>query len=595
MNRRDIMNDVMNDVVNKKFEQYEKKIVVLLLAIFFTTAVASMAQEAATSDEVAHLTAGYAYLKEGDYRFNEEHPPLVKLIAAVPLLIINPKFPLNSRYWDKEPDQWKFAKDFLYSGKNNPNNPDQLFFWGRLPLVFLGVLLGFYVFRWAKELYGAKAGMLALFFYSFSPEILAHTKYVHTDLAMSAGLLITTYYFWRLLEHPTWKNTLIAGICLGLTNAAKFTGVYLFPILTVLWMIHFYEKKLKRDINNIRSEENKRYIRLFLEKGIMMILITILIVAATYGFVHAGRYLDGLKYVINHSTNGQETFLLGEYSIHGWWYYFVVAFFIKTPLTTIIFLMITLVFFKRIKHQDITNELFIIVPAVLYFISFMVGHLNIGVRHILPVYPFIFIFVSKAVNIRIEKRGRQRVIMLIGGILLLWYLVASVKIYPHYIEYFNELVGGSDNGYRYLLDSNIDWGQDTKLLKEWLVENNADNQDTRISLFSNELINNPKGYNDFYRFQNTKLVSCQPTPGIVAISVNKLYDLGQRQKGCADWLKQYAPFKKIGYSIFLYNITNERLIKTKNECEQLCIPSCQEQNQTYYDYYYKEKCMCICE
>lgn len=575
-------------------EKYERPLVVLLLVIFFISALGSMMQKSSAVDEVAHLTAGYTYWKTGNFKLNEEHPPLIKLLAAAPLLIINPELPLDSTYWTDETleSQWKLAREFLFSGRNDP---DQLFFWARIPMILIGALLGVYIYLWAKELYGTHAALLALLLYAFSPDILGQTIWVHTDMGVAAGVFITTYYFWKFLQKQTWKTVIILGILLGLTNAVKFTGVYLIPIFAVLGGVHFYYKVINKDFKKIESTETEKYLtNTAILIGIMLV-IGFTVLAATYFFVNIGQYFAGLSFVIGHSQEGNPAFLFGEFSKEGWWYYFIAAFLVKTPLVTIILMIVSLLFWRRIKHSDRVNEYFLIIPAVLYFIAFMLNEINIGVRHILPVYPFIFVFVSKLVNVKFTIPKKEKLWQWLLAIFLGWYILSSILVYPHYSEYFNELVGGPNNGQKYLLDSNIDWGQDTRLFYEWLVKNNLNNPSTRTELFTNERTNDFPPYN-LYRF-NTTPIKCQPSPGIIAISVNKLYDLEQRQETCVKWLRDRTPFKKIGYSIFIYNITDPKLYEQQEMCKQKCTPSCATTNQTFSDFVYKEleqKCLCVC-
>ena len=571
------------------YEKYQYPIVFLLLAIFFISATASMAQKAATSDEVTHLAAGYSYWKTQDYRMNEEHPPLMKLMAGFPLLFINPTLHTDNAYWEED-DQWKFAKEFLYSGENNP---DQLLFWGRIPFVLLGLLLGIYIFRWAKELYGIKAGLFALTLYVFSPNILANTRLVHTDLGITALLFITIYYFSKLLEESTWKNAIIVGVLVGLTNATKFTGIYLFPIMVTLFLVHFYYKKLERKIYYYKKEEVKKYLKQWTTIAMIILACCAIIITLSYMVVNVSQYPAGLQFVIEHSTDGHPNFLFGEYSIEGWWYYFILAFLIKTPLPIIILLMSTIVFFNNVKHKDPLQEWILIIPMIFYLIAFMLNDINIGIRHILPCYAFIFIFVSKIVNIEIKKK---RIVQIALIILAVWYIFSSITIYPHYLSYFNEAVGGPDNGQEYLLDSNIDWGQDAKLLQEWLNEEGLNNKETRVEIFTNERINNPKTLSDLYRFKVNR-IPCQPTSGIIAISVNKRFNMGQlHEKNCVAWLEEYTPFKKIGYSIFVYNITDEKLIEQKQTCIQTCTASCEAKEETFSDFIYKDdRCICSCD
>ena len=159
-----------------------------LIFVFLIT-LFSIKDDSLTMDELAHLPAGYSYLTQKDMRLNPEHPPLIKDLAAVPLLFIpNINFPSDTRSWkDDINGQWDFGREFLY---NSGNPADKIIFAGRIPMILLLVFLGFFIFKWAKELFGNKASLLALFFFSFSPTFIAHSRYVTTDLAASFAFFI---------------------------------------------------------------------------------------------------------------------------------------------------------------------------------------------------------------------------------------------------------------------------------------------------------------------------------------------------------------------------------------------------------------------
>lgn len=576
--------------IGKMITRYEKPLVAGLLLVFFLMAFLSMRNDAAVVDEVSHLTAGYMYIKMQDYRYNEEHPPLVKMIAAIPLLALNPELPLVSLDKNKQPDQWEFAKEFLYSGVNNP---DQLFFWARLPMIFIGILLGYYVYRWSKELYGTKAALFALTLYIFSPLIIGHTKFVHTDIPLATAMFITVYYFSKWLQHPIKKYLIVTGVWLGIANAVKFTGIYLFPILTGIYSYYYYDKILHRDVTNIKKNERKKELGDAIKNGCIMLIIAAAVVSATYFFVYTPRYIDGMKVVIEHAKIGHETFLFGEHSVQGWWYYFPLAFLIKTPIAFLMFMGIASVgmFYKRreLKTRGALLEVILLLPPGVYFIAFVFNHINIGVRHILPIMPFLFVWISEIINKSCEEKKTKILFSTSIIVLLLWYVIASIGVLPYSLAYFNEFVG-QNNGHKYLLDSNIDWGQDGKRLQQWLDERKMNNKNTRVTIFTNEVYNGKP-----YRFKEEKSVTCQPTAGIIAVSVNKLADVSQNQNSCAAWLLKYQPFERIGYSIFVYNISDEKLVQQQQFCITRCTESCTESNKTFSDYVYKERCLCVCE
>jgi len=536
--------------------KYEKLIVAFLLSIMFILAVSSMLQKSVTSDEVTHLPAGYSYIKTNDFRMNPEHPPLVKELSGLFLLLINPNIDVGSESWENT-WQWVFGKDLLY---NLNDNTDEILFFGRLPIVLLSLLLGFFVYLFAKKLYGVKAGLFALLLYVFSPNILAHSRFVTTDLGGILFLFLTMFYLYNFLKDYSLKNFLLFSLFFGLAQVAKFSNIFLVVLVVVVLLVKFNKKIIHAQPFSV--------IRFFL----IFLVLNIFIVNLFYGFNDlynnksksdfvkdlmpgkiefiedtvynvlrpvpiAGKYIEGLSDVLQKSKSGHMAYLMGEYNRTGWRHYFIVAFLVKTPISTLILIVLSLVLFRRIKHHGF-SELFLILPILLYFIVLSLGYINIGLRHILVIYPFIFVFVSKVVNYKKIK------IMII--ILSLWYVISSLLIYPHYLAYFNEAIG-PDNGHKYLIDSNLDWGQDLKGLDKWL-ENNEITEKIKLN-YDNKLEANYRGINyERYNF-------CEkPTTGLFAIRINNLVGSAPTLKDCFRWLDEHEPIAKIGYTIWVYDL-----------------------------------------
>lgn len=564
----------------------EKKtclLAILLLFLFTVLALTSMLQTSVTSDEPNYVTAGYSYWKTGDFRLNFEHPPLAKVIAGFPLLFLKPELQFDAD-WERAKDpyeaykkQWDISgKFFYYSG----NAPEQLLFFARLPFLLLGIILGIYVFQWASALYGEKAGLFALFLYAFSSLMLAYTTLAITDFALSVFFFIAVYYFWKWRKEKTVLSLSLCGIFFGFANATKLTGLYLVPVFILLLFLEFFvgEKKEK----NVWGKE----VFSSLSSFFFLFLLGFFVVSLTYFFINIPLYKDALAVTSVHSQYGHTSYLLGEYGTEGWWWYFIVAFLVKTPIPFLVLLLASLFFFRKTRHKEISYELMLIIPAVFYFAMFMLNNINIGIRHILPIYPFLFVFSSKIVNLQFEGR-KQQIARGIFFLLCFWYIAAAIFIYPHYLSYFNEIIGGPNNGQKVLLDSNIDWGQDVGALMKWLDENNLKNQSIYFSVFTIQPI-------DYLEIQN-KTIKCTPHPGLFAVSVNRLYDVGQVKQGCLDWLKAREPDEKIGYSIFIYNITDPELLAQQTVCTYECQNVCTDNNKTFSDYIYVNECVCVCE
>src|SRR3989344_3818467 len=226
----------------------------LLLLIFGVLAITSMWNDSANYDERIHLPAGYSYVTQKDMRLNPEHPPLVKDLAALPLLFLDIKFPFQSWGWNtplnanrSRTPAWQtdvgFGNDLLYYSGNDAQKMMRL---GRIPIILIGILLGFYLWRFTKELWGDLAGIIALTFYSFSPTVLAHTRLVTTDVAAAAAFFISFYYLYHWLKISTYKNLWVFGIVFGLSLLTKFSTFLLIPIYGLIILILAFVQDHKR-------------------------------------------------------------------------------------------------------------------------------------------------------------------------------------------------------------------------------------------------------------------------------------------------------------------------------------------------------------
>ncbi len=504
------------------------------------------------------------------------------------LLLESEEWKISETPEDAFVQQWSFSQNFFF--KMN-NDAETMLLYARIPFLLIGVLLGVYIYSFTKKIlfkqqmteshavYGA---LFALFLYTFSPLMLAYTTFAITDGAITAFFFITTYYAWQWTETKKTKDLLLCGLFFGLSNATKFTGLYLIPTVLILFLADIF-------VNKIENKEKKKECFGAAKGCIIILAFGIFIVSASYGFTNSESYLDGFKFVSEHSTVGHNAYLLGEYGEEGWWYYFIVAFLVKTPIALIVLFAIALFFVGKEKKFLSKETLFLLIPAALYFITFMLNNINIGIRHILPIYPFLFVFTATEVTVQIAKT-KSKWISAAAAICILWSIVALVSVAPHYIAYFNEVVGGPNNGAKILLDSNIDWSQDLERLENWLDKNNLKEEPQYYAVFTLEPL--------AYRNMTTKSMPCSLHVGLFIISANELYDLGQRYQGCLEWLQNEEPAEKIGYSIFIYNMsekTHPEIAAIRNQCTATCMTICAEANQVYVDYIYTDHCVCACE
>jgi len=261
-------------------------------------------------------------------------------------------------------------------------------------------------------------------------------------------------------------------------------------------------------------------------------------------------YIYGLYRFLSRADEGHAAFLMGEYSGHGWWYYFLVAFLIKTPIPVLYLLLGSLLFLARYKNKAIT-VIFLILPVILLFFVSTRQHINIGLRHILPIYPLIYVLIGGLININIS---RKRLAGIILSFAMMWSVWSSVNIYPYYLAYFNEFIGGPKNGYKYLVDSNLDWGQDLPGLKEYMERNGIEK--IKLSYFG---LSDPAYYGINYEYLPSYAIPKPnierpqiPIEGYFAISATMLQGVYLPDRDFYKLFREIEPVDTIGYSIFIY-------------------------------------------
>ncbi len=571
-------------------------LVLLLLAVF------SMRRKSATADEVTHIPAGYTNLALHDFRMNPEHPPFIKLLAALPLRFLHPKVDTADEDWSKTLDAGYFGYKFLYYW----NDADKLIFWARLPIVLISILLLCAVGYCAWNLYGWKAGVLALLLYLLNPELLAHGQLVTTDLGISCFIFIGVYAFYRALRRLTILNAALFCVAIGCALITKYSGIFVFPVLVLISMVFALsqdetEVRLKR-ASELGRTIKSRYGKLAVAGGLIVAsgFVSLAMIWACYGFRHRispdpaisqrmawQRYWDrgglmnnlgkvakewnivpesytyGLLFVPL-STEKRRAFLLGEVSrTTGWRYYFLVSFLVKTPIPLLIFILLGFIFIKR-YGAGLTAEFMLLCPVVVFMLLASVNTLNIGNRHILPVYPFLIVFAAKVARVFDEQR--QRLWAAAYALLLAWYIAGTLFLYPHFLAYFNEIAGGPNGGYEWLADSNIDWGQDLKGLAEYRRQHPGEPfylayfgtakpeyyelQPKYLAAYNNEALHG----------RELEPLSEIPRGALLAVSVNSLQCLwiaNPEFPGIEQFMRQLKtldPIAKIGYSIFIYRM-----------------------------------------
>jgi 4-amino-4-deoxy-L-arabinose transferase-like glycosyltransferase len=548
-----------------------------LLALLVLQGIAFIAESSQTSDEAAHLSAGYSYLTRRDFRLNPEHPPLIKELAALPLVPLGLDFP-DDRLWQMA-EEWNIGRLFVHENRL-PN--DTILFLGRLPVLLLSVLLGWALFRTGRGLFGALGGLLALALYVFDPNVVAASGLVTTDLGITLFIFLAAVALRTWLDGPTTRRLLVLGLATGGAFAAKYTALWLPPILAGLGL-----SVLLPDPGPApawRVPRLRRLLRLAAAAPIV-IAVAALVLALSYGFTGLPWWVEGLSRTLRHSAMGHRAWLMGEISDTGWWYYFPLAFLWKTPPGTLLILLGAVVAFalgRRLRSRD---EWFLLVPTGLILVIVCAWKVNIGLRHLLPMYPFLFLFAGRLLmpdrrdaasqaapaaggmgapageSAGPPPRLRWEAALVAAG--LAWNGVEAVRITPDQLAYFNFLAGGPAGGHRYLLDSNCDWGQASKALKRYL-----DSQGVPMIYCAFTGNSDPWYYGVRYQYApgSGNMRSSKERPAhmppdapreLFAINAMVLHSLHFSDPHLYDWLLDRTPIARPGWSWFVYDITGD--------------------------------------
>jgi hypothetical protein len=472
-------------VAVRKAEVVCTALLVLMAANLFT----SISRKSITNDEIVHIPAGYYHLVAGKFQLNNEHPPLAKMWAALPLLFIQPNEQTPSPgavTGNFSQETWKYLDQFW---PNNKEHFAAISFWTRAMMILVTLGLGVLIFVYARDLFGPRAAVLAVALYTLEPTVLGHGRLVHTDLPAAFVFLLFFFVLRHYLRARTARRALLLGLAGGLALVVKFSMIVLLPVLACLAIVAF--------VLAPRLRESRKRVATHLALAICAILF---VVNAAYyfrsppiepadvrwvqttsapvfsqwmTFFHLGSkvvptyFLFGQYNVLLHNRDGHSTSLLGQYNVKGWWYYFPVAFAIKTSLPFLILSAAALAWaFWSLWKRD-RRYLWLLVPFTIYAAFSMSSHINIGVRHLLPAYPFLFIaggvLLDRFLRIKYAHPPMVAVVVLALG----WMSVEMLRAYPDYIPYMNQLASGHPHWW-YLSDSNVEWGDDAGALANYL-------------------------------------------------------------------------------------------------------------------------------
>jgi hypothetical protein len=462
----------------------------LFLALFLQLALAA-SRNSATFDEPAHIYTGYLQWAHGWYTLN---PPITRYVIAAPLLGMKLKEPPIARMPIRAHEMGG-GRQFVFQ-----NDAEAILFRSRMAVVALALLLALIVFVSNKEMFGLGAGVIALGLLAFDPTLLAHSSVATTDTGQALLLFSAIYAFYRYVRRPTaWRLTVVS-IVAGLAVAAKVSAVQIFPMIGLLAIAEvLWSRKTMMERPN--ESTGRQVMRLAVALGVVA-AVSFTILWASYGFhylpadggvplvppmdeklaqVPSARaawvlgavdrlhllpqaYTYGFAHTLQEARSFT-TYVLGTVYPHAVWSFFPVSMLIKSSLTFLILLAVGVWAVVTGRVQERRATLYMTIPAALYLVLAIGGGMNIGVRHVLPVYVFLTAAVAGAAWALIQQNRRWLYVV----VALLVFQAASVlHSFPAYIAYANEAFGGPADVHKYLSDSNSDWGQQLKAVKRYV-------------------------------------------------------------------------------------------------------------------------------
>jgi hypothetical protein len=583
-----------------------------LCLLFGLLSWSAIQTKSATMDEPVHFTAAFTHRFLVDFRLDPEDPPLWQYWMMLPFsrqsMAMDRREPHFANAGDNPPDGIVWTVKTLYL--DGTNDGLALINRARAMMVLLGVGLCAVTCWFAFKLAGSIAAVTVAIFFTFDPNFLAHAGVLKNDVAISLMLVLLSIALSRTSLRFTIWNGIAVGLICALAMSTKFSGV-LFPVIALLTMIVVFGRCSRRpcivaalafltsfplitwasygfrfrpasdpnvhlNMTDVVQKTARNDLRLKLGRiptnaevaGWKPSLITRAVRFADAQELLPQSWLVGFLYTYQ-SSLVRDAYLMGHYSDTGWWYYFPLAMLFKTPVATIVSALLAMLL--RICRPErsegsrsiaagsfatlrMTNCAWcLVIPPVIYMLSAMTSHLNIGVRHVLPVYPFLLIGIgiTAARLMRLRPRATRTVAIVLGAGLAL----ETLASYPDFISFFNVVCGGARGGYRLLGDSNLDWGQDLPLLGAW--QRAHPNTPLYLAYFGSqppstegiEFQNMPGGY----WLAEPKAWPDPARPGVIAVSATVLQGIYR-----PDLREQYDQIRKLplrevlGGSIYLF-------------------------------------------
>jgi hypothetical protein len=541
-------------------------LVLMLICLFFGQTVAAGPHLSLTADEPVHMAQGYVYWTRGDFRLQRPvaQPPLPDMLPGA-LLTLQPGPDVEQLDGWQEANLSRFARAFSdWYGRRDYLQAAT--FASRVPIALVAVLGLAVVFRWAHKMFGDSGGLLAVALLAFDPNFIAHAGLATTDVLLATWTFIAIYTASRWTKSGrTWPWGLLTGLGLGLALGSKTSGF--FAVGTVGALLGL---RALRNIARLRNAPGDllRDVRDWATRYLLALGVAFLVLWALYRF--ETRPLPGSDIPVpfathwiiwremsTHLRTGHIAYLLGEVNYTGWWYYYPLAFLLKTPLPTLILLLGTLITGFTSSPRRWWERHTIWLPPLLYGIAAVNSNINIGYRYLLVMLPFLYVLCGGWV-----ARTRRHWQRILAKIFVLWLIISAMRVFPHYLAYFNPLARARGNAADYLIDSNLDWGQGFIALERW-----TDQHTTQRPLYiSYYTFVDPAHYGlDYVPIAPASAASpvmeqrFNPKPGTYALSATPLQGVMIAQNETYDWFRQREPVARPSHAVFVYEVPDNKI------------------------------------
>jgi Dolichyl-phosphate-mannose-protein mannosyltransferase len=574
----------------------------ILLLVMAGTQFAAMQSETVANDEGYHILNGYAYLKTGRLPLTTEHPPLGELLPALPLLFLDLQLPGHPV--DLPPDlseERAREQDFLF---NNRRSASTILLVARSVDILLTMLLGVLVLWWTWRHFGAIPALVADMLLAFDPNFIANGHYAINDVPVTLCFVGGILCWNAFLADRRWRTAALCGALTGIAVVTKYNAVLLLPIYVLLYLVRWWQAATP-------EARTKYSFGRLLKSLLLLCAASFVVVWAVFGFetepwlpparmIHpmsiserlaldpesfgrVGHWLQrhpdsiattefllqrmpipmpslfrGLVMLSEHQIVGHPTYFLGMYSTGGWWYYFPVVMAVKTPTGVLILFLLAVTASSLILFRDglrpVADKLqklhpdwyALAIPTSFYFAICLRAHINIGIRHVLPIYPLVFIWC--AAMLFSDRIAMPVLLRRASVICLLLVSVESLLAFPDYLGFFNTVSGGPRMGWKYVVDSNMDLGQDLKKLPPYLATHGISN--VCLAYFGAARL-------DYYGIQARPVPSsveeARQSGCVVVMSMTQLM-FDRDQKGRYRWLERFAPTDYVGSSYRVYDL-----------------------------------------